>query len=139
LIPNALTIVQHTRELLQLAADTTTLPLVFGGDFNTHIDPLIYQTLINAQTRLTDAWKLLHPNQPGFTCCQDAKLLNPSSTLSLRIDLILSRDLAGVDNMKVFGDKPQTDRTPSGLWPSDHAGIVATLAGPESQQFVADK
>jgi exonuclease III len=119
----------HTTELLQLAADTTTLPLVFGGDFNTHVDPLIYQTLINAQTRLTDAWKLLHPNQPGFTCCQAANLLNARSTLSLRIDLILSRDLAGVDNMKVFGDLP-SDRTPSGLWPSDHAGLVATLRGP---------
>src|SRR5262245_42659198 len=72
LIPNAGTIVQHTRELLQLAADTTTLPLVFGGDFNTTADDpsnpitgLVYQTLINAG--LTDAWKLLHPDQPGFT------------------------------------------------------------------------
>jgi len=128
LIPNADTM-QHTLELLALAADTTTLPLVFGGDFNTHVDPLIYQTLINAQTRLTDAWKLLHPNQPGFTCCQAANPLNARSTLSLRIDLILSRDLAGVDNMKVFGDLP-SDRTPSGLWPSDHAGLVATLRGP---------
>jgi hypothetical protein len=26
------------------------------------------------------------------------------------------------------GNKP-SDRTPSGLWPSDHAGIVAKLAG----------
>ena len=129
LIPNPTTIGPHTIELLELAADTTTLPLVFGGDFNTHVDPLIYQTLINAQTRLTDAWKLLHPNQPGFTCCQAANLLNARSTLSLRIDLILSRDLAGVDNMKVFGDLP-SDRTPSGLWPSDHAGLVATLRGP---------
>jgi endonuclease/exonuclease/phosphatase family metal-dependent hydrolase len=145
LIPNAGTIVQHTLELLQLAADTTTLPLVFGGDFNTTADDpsnpstgLVYQTLINPQTRLTDAWKLLHPNQPGFTCCQDAKLLNPRSTFTHRIDLILFRGLAGVDNMKVFGDLP-SDRTPSGLWPSDHAGVVATLRGPESQQFIADK
>jgi endonuclease/exonuclease/phosphatase family metal-dependent hydrolase len=144
LIPNAGTIVSHAQELFNPgAAADTTLPLVFGGDFNTHVDPLIYQTLINAHTGppLTDAWKLLHPNQPGFTCCQNADLLNATTfpTFKLRIDLILFRGLAGVSNMKVFGDKPQTDRTPSGLWPSDHAGIVATLAGPESQQFVADK
>jgi hypothetical protein len=148
LIPGPITrMLAHTTELLQLAADTTTLPLVFGGDFNTTADDpsnpsyVIYQTLINPQTGLTDAWKLLHPNQPGFTCCQDADLLNATTfpTLKHRIDLILFRGLAGVNNMKVFGDKPQTDRTPSGLWPSDHAGIVATLAGPESQQFIADK
>jgi endonuclease/exonuclease/phosphatase family metal-dependent hydrolase len=145
LIPNAGTIVRHTQELLHLAADTTTLPLVFGGDFNTTADDpsnpitgLVYQTLINPQTRLTDAWKLLHPNQPGFTCCQEAKLLNPRSTFTHRLDLILFRDLVGVDNMKVFGDLP-SDRTPSGLWPSDHAGVVATLRGPKSQQFIADK
>jgi endonuclease/exonuclease/phosphatase family metal-dependent hydrolase len=167
LIPNAGTIVQHATELLQLAADTTTLPLVFGGDFNTTADDpknlssilsfQVYQTLINQRPNgdagLTDAWKLLHPNQPGFTCCQDPKLRNTRSNLDLppcppgspvpppgstattcphRIDLILFRGLAGVDNMKVFGDLPP-DRTPSGLWPSDHAGIVATLRGPESQ------
>jgi endonuclease/exonuclease/phosphatase family metal-dependent hydrolase len=142
LIPNAGTIVQHTQELLHLAADTTTLPLVFGGDFNTTADDpsnpshQVYQTLINAG--LTDAWKLLHPDQPGFTCCQDPKLLNARSQLDFRIDLILFRGLAGVDNMKVFGDLP-SDRTSSGLWPSDHAGLVATLRGPESQQFIADK
>jgi endonuclease/exonuclease/phosphatase family metal-dependent hydrolase len=147
LIPNADTIGQHTLELLQLATDfnnKTPLPLVFGGDFNTTADDpsnpsfAIYQTLIKAG--LTDAWKLLHPNQPGFTCCQDADLLNATTfpTIKHRIDLILFRGLAGVNNMKVFGDKP-SDRTPSGLWPSDHAGVVATLAGPESQQFIADK
>jgi endonuclease/exonuclease/phosphatase family metal-dependent hydrolase len=147
LIPNADTIGQHTLELLQLATDfnnKTPLPLVFGGDFNTTADDpsnpsfAIYQTLIKAG--LTDAWKLLHPNQPGFTCCQDADLLNATTfpTIKHRIDLILFRGLAGVNNMKVFGDKP-SDRTPSGLWPSDHAGIVATLRGPESQQFTADK
>jgi len=164
LIPNAGTIVQHTKELLALATDnnTTTLPLVFGGDFNTTADDpsnlsfQVYQTLINGggvlTTGLTDAWKLLHPNQPGFTCCQDPNLLNKRSNLDLapcppgsaattcphRIDLILFRGFAGVDNMKVFGDLP-SDRTPSGLWPSDHAGLVATLRGPKSQPVIADE
>jgi hypothetical protein len=55
-----------------------------------------------------------------------------ATTCPHRIDLILFRGFAGVDNMKVFGDLP-SDRTPSGLWPSDHAGVVATLRGPKSQ------
>jgi endonuclease/exonuclease/phosphatase family metal-dependent hydrolase len=139
LIPNAGTIVKHTQELLKLAADTTTLPLVFGGDFNTTADDpsnpsyVIYQTLINAG--LTDAW---NPLRPGLTCCQDPNLLNARSQLSHRIDLILFSGAFAVEDINLIGNKP-SDRTPSGLWPSDHAGIVATLAGPESQQFVADK
>ena len=139
LIPNPSTILAHTTELLQLAANTTTLPLVFGGDFNTTADDpsnpsyVIYQTLTNAG--LTDAW---NPRRPGPTCCQDPSLLNARSKLDHRIDLILLRGAFAVENINLIGNKP-SDRTPSGLWPSDHAGIVATLAGPESQQFIADK
>ena len=139
LIPNPGTILAHTHELLQLAANTTTLPLVFGGDFNTTADDpsnpsyVIYQTLTNAG--LTDAW---NPRRPGPTCCQDPSLLNARSKLDHRIDLILLRGAFAVENINLIGNKP-SDRTPSGLWPSDHAGIVATLAGPESQQFIADK
>src|SRR6516164_4386659 len=139
LIPNPGTILAHTHELLQLAANTTTLPLVFGGDFNTTADDpsnpsyVIYQTLTNAG--LTDAW---NPRRPGPTCCQDPSLLNARSKLDQRVDLILLRGAFAVENINLIGSKP-SDRTPSGLWPSDHAGIVATLAGPESQQFIPDK
>ena len=140
LIPGPITrMLAHTTELLQLAADTTTLPLVFGGDFNTTADDpsnpshQIYQALIDAG-RLTDAW---NPQRPGPTCCQDPKLLNARSQLEHRIDLILLRGAFAVENINLIGNKP-SDRTPSGLWPSDHAD-VATLAGPESQQFIADK
>jgi hypothetical protein len=40
--------------------------------------------------------------------------------------LILFRGAIDVDDVELVGDK-QADRTPSGLWPSDHAGVVATL------------
>jgi endonuclease/exonuclease/phosphatase family metal-dependent hydrolase len=133
LIPNPTTILVHTHQLLQLAANTTTLPLVFGGDFNTTADDpsdpsyKIYQTLIDAG--LTDAW---NPLRPGPTCCQDPNLLNAQSKLDHRIDLILLRGAFAVEPINLIGNKP-SDRTPSGLWPSDHAGVVATLAGPEGQ------
>jgi endonuclease/exonuclease/phosphatase family metal-dependent hydrolase len=149
LVPNKDTIEAHTLELLDKTA-SPTLPLVFGGDFNTTADDpsnesyaLVYQHLIDAG--LTDAW---NPLRPGLTCCQDSNLLNKRSNLDLapcppvscphRIDLILFRGAFAVEDINLIGNKP-SDRTPSGLWPSDHAGIVATLAGPESQQFVADK
>jgi hypothetical protein len=65
-------------------------------------------------------------------------LLNARSQLSHRIDLIMLRGAFTVEDISLIGNKP-SDRTPSGLWPSDHAGIVATLAGPDSQQFIANK
>ena len=65
-------------------------------------------------------------NESGNTCCQDDDILNEVSDLTVRIDQIFVR------NMDLFlpvvsftvGDKP-SDRLPSGLWPSDHAGVVA--------------
>src|SRR5205823_1189434 len=107
LIPNADTIVQHTLELLALAANTTTLPLVFGGDFNTTADDpsnpsyVIYQTLIDAG--LTDAW---NPQRPGPTCCQNPNLLNARSQLIHRIDLILLRGAFAVEDINLIGNKP---------------------------------
>src|SRR5262249_40252595 len=124
LIPPHDTRLAHAQELLPLVTqDKTKLPLVFGGDFNTAADDRIYPALIGAG--LTDAWK----GGPA-TCCQDPSLLNAQSTLEVRIDLILLRGALAVEDINLIGNK-QTDRTPSGLWPSDHAGIVATL---ESEQ-----
>ena len=85
---------------------------------------MVYQALINGG--LTDAWKLA---TPGFTCCQDFNLLNSDSNLSFRIDLVLYRGDFSVGDIVLVGDT-QADKTPSGLWPSDHAGVVATLHGP---------
>ncbi len=116
-------------EAIRSVADTT-LPIVFLGDFNTvagdpgHPTYPTYQQFINAG--FSDAWKQKYPAIAGFTCCQNADLLNPQSVLSVRIDLILTRGAVSVETIKIIGDQPG-DRTPSGLWPSDHAGLVATL------------
>jgi len=58
-------------------------------------------------------------------------LLSPVSLLSRRIDLVLFRGDFGVMGTGVTGDDP-ADRTPTGLWPSDHAGVMATLQLPQS-------
>jgi len=85
---------------------------------------VVYQALIAGG--LTDAWK---KDDPGFTCCQDGKLLNPDSQLSIRIDLVLYRGDFHVENIELVGDKQADKTTPSGLWPSDHAEVVANLQG----------
>lgn len=104
----------------------TALPLVFLGDFNSNADGTgtsTYGDLIAAGMK--DAWTILGEGS-GFTCCQDASLLNPNSNLSRRIDLVLFHGNFKVQDIELVGNT-QDDRTTSGLWPSDHAGIVAKL------------
>ena len=108
-------------------AGNTTLPVVFVGDFNVTADSAadptfpVYQKFIDAN--FMDAWPR---NRPGLTCCQAANLRNPASLLTHRIDLVLFRGAIQVLDIHLVGNK-SSDRTPSGLWPSDHAGVVATL------------
>ena len=117
-------------ELLASAANTK-LPVVLAGDFNADAanasDPSFatYQAALDAG--FADAWLQRHHPEPGFTCCQAPDLLNPASMLSLRIDLVLVRGGFRAAQMELVGDR-RTDRTLSGLWPSDHAGIAATLS-----------
>lgn len=103
----------------------TELPLVFIGDFNSNSDGSgpSYNKLINAG--FTDAWEIAGKGD-GLTCCQDADLLNLISQLFAKIDLILFRGDFKVKKVDVVGEE-QEDRTPTALWPSDHAGVVATL------------
>jgi endonuclease/exonuclease/phosphatase family metal-dependent hydrolase len=112
------------------SAAHTSLPIVFAGDFNTTANnpanPTYptYQILLGAGFQ--DAWAQKYPTLPGYTCCQSADLQNPVSSLDMRIDLVLTRGAIAVQDIRIVGDRA-SDRTPSGLWPSDHAGLVATL------------
>jgi endonuclease/exonuclease/phosphatase family metal-dependent hydrolase len=104
----------------------TNLPVVFIGDFNSNPDgtgTATYSKLINAG--FIDAWTIAGKGN-GFTCCQDEDLLNQISFLDRRIDLILFRGNFDVKDIELVGNS-QNDRTTSGLWPSDHAGVVAKL------------
>ena len=64
---------------------------------------------------------------PGYTCCQAEDLTNPVSQLYERIDIVFTRNIALAAGRSILiGDSP-AERTPSGLWPSDHAGVVTRL------------
>ena len=105
--------------------------MVLSGDFNSSAanpaDPSFpaYQAIIDAG--FADAWLLKHHPDPAFACCQAPDLLNAASSLDQRIDLVLVRGRVGAPRIELIGDR-QKDRTPSGLWPSDHAGVAATLS-----------
>jgi endonuclease/exonuclease/phosphatase family metal-dependent hydrolase len=71
----------------------------------------------------------------GYTCCQQDLLTNDDSWLDERIDHIWVRaPLGGAQGPNFLravhaitvGDR-QKDRTASWLWPSDHAGVVASM------------
>lgn len=106
----------------------TSLPVVLVGDLNSPGDGggITYNDVIAAGFR--DA--ALDAGLGGVpTCCQAADLLNPVSILDLRVDHVLYRGGFRVLAADIVGDNP-ADRTPSGLWPSDHAGVAATLKLP---------
>jgi endonuclease/exonuclease/phosphatase family metal-dependent hydrolase len=113
---------------------STTLPIVWVGDFNSDAEGTVitgvpsatatYESILAAG--YSDVWSTRHASDPGFTCCQATDLLNPTSTLTERVDLVLTRGPFHVGKVSLVGDEP-SDRLPSGLWPSDHAGVVVTL------------
>jgi endonuclease/exonuclease/phosphatase family metal-dependent hydrolase len=101
------------------------LPTIVTGDLNAQATYApAYRALIDAG--FVDAWVAAHGEDPGLTCCQDADLRTPESKLYERIDLVLLRGGWSVGEVTRTGFDPSA-RTPSGLWPSDHAGVVATV------------
>jgi hypothetical protein len=110
---------------------TRSEPVILVGDFNSRADPAesteTYDLFETAG--YDDAWTLrTDPAAPGFTCCQ-TDMRSATSTLDRRIDFIwlLGMLPAVTPDVHLVGEQA-TDRTASGLWPSNHAGVVATFA-----------
>ncbi len=95
-------------------------PVVLVGDLNAGPDR------VAMPAPYADAW-VLGGGDPagGHTCGQAADLRNEESALTERIDYIWVRDIE-VTGCKLVGIS-RNDRTDSGLWPSDHACVVADL------------
>ncbi len=112
-------------------------PVFVMGDLNTGPGDPSYQMFEAAG--YIDLWKRnLTPHAgPGFTCCFPDDLVGTSRLPDLRYDIVLFRspntqhgnDGLGAVFADVLGDTSE-DLTPGGLWPSDHAGFVATVRAP---------
>ncbi len=75
----------------------------------------------------TDAWTDANGSAAGFTFGQEPELTAPS-TLSERIDYVLYREGTQTSITTLGADvvgEEEDDRTVDGLWPSDHAAVVA--------------
>jgi endonuclease/exonuclease/phosphatase (EEP) superfamily protein YafD len=108
-------------------------PVILVGDLNSaplnDAPPSAYANLIAAG--FVDTWSQVNPGSDGFTWGYAENLRDPTPTLRTRIDHVLARPApngpgVGVIRSQLVGTDP-ANRTPSGLWPSDHAGVVATL------------
>ena len=112
----------QANEILNGPANTS-LPVILAGDLNTTSVTDTYAAISAAG--FGDVWAELHPSEAGFTCCQALPaIVNPVSVLHERVDLMLVRGAVSPHRIQQVGATPGT-RTPSGLWPSDHAGLVA--------------
>ena len=116
-------------ELLAGPLDTD-LPVILLGDLNSNASA---EDLANEAPTYdfltshgyTDAWREVGIGH-GFTAWQEGDLLSPESILDQRVDLVLYRGNLTALNSDVVGEG-QEDRSSSGLWPSDHAGVSAEL------------
>jgi hypothetical protein len=121
--------------------DASPMPVILTGDLNTAADgstTSTYDDLIAAG--FADTWLEGPSRGLGYTSNQAPDLLNSQSQLFHRIDFVLYRSAATARTGKMPGSvraelmgEEQADRTPSGLWPSDHAGLSVVLTLPPGQ------
>jgi hypothetical protein len=114
-------ILQATELATFLGADPR--PTIVVGDLNSA--PGEEGQAVLAAAGFQDLWATLHPNEPGLTdglpedLSQDGELDN-------RYDYILYRGLLDPVDVDIVGETA-ADKAVTGLWPSDHAGVVGTL------------
>jgi endonuclease/exonuclease/phosphatase family metal-dependent hydrolase len=124
----------QAQELAVEVAASTHPPIVVGDinsrppcdGFNTEA----YEILIDVG--LVEVWPEVYPDAPcdpaSYTSGQAADLLNAESELTHRIDTIMFDPTAFTAlQADVIGEEQQDRTTPTGLWPSDHAGSTAKL------------
>jgi endonuclease/exonuclease/phosphatase family metal-dependent hydrolase len=131
-------------ELLAGPASDRSQPVVIACDCNS--DPLNHTTkptdpiptphsaaygALTGSGGFADEWLELRHAGPGFTSGFNELANDPDTTaIDHRIDLVLGRSARGralkAKDGEIVGVDPR-NRTASGLWPSDHAGVVMRL------------
>lgn len=113
---------------------TSPYPVVLVGDINLYPqgvrseDDAAWSLLRGAG--FVDTWVEAMDGTPGYTAGQTDDLNNVPSTIDHTVDFVLHDADGYLDAVPGSGDivgEELDDRTDSGLWPSDHAGVVVTL------------
>ena len=141
---------EQASELINLLKGET-LPIILQGDINSSpqdtalvrinkrpylLLPPYWQFVLAGYA---DVWplRILGRSNPGYTCCQEPDLLNETSELTERIDMIFVHNTLGRVPLSfvgpvfawTIGDTPE-DKI-SNLLPSDHAGVIGHLRIPQ--------
>lgn len=127
--------VAQAKELMTMLAPVK-IPVILVGDFNSAAPTGESYQKINGTHKYLDVWTKneLNDNPNGYTFGHDADLQNAEPNFWERIDYVFVRDrkpyhkrtILGEVEAYVVGDEVG-DKTPSGLWPSDHGGVVASF------------
>lgn len=107
----------------------TDRPVILAGDLNSDAnyptDPAGPAVSFLFSAGMRDIWRELHPVELGNTWPLHGEDSYPSDLNPYqRIDLILTRGVGlEANDISLFGLAPNAN----GLWPSDHAGVVASF------------
>lgn len=114
----------------------TRSPAILLGDLNDVEGSPMYGVVTGAGFR--DTWREMRPGVAGLTCCHVEDLSNASAdgAFDQRIDYVFTRGLqfknhAMLGSVQVLG-ATASDRVDGRLWPSDHAGVLASLLLPQA-------
>ena len=119
--------ISQNQELLSIIPNKGLTSLLMG-DFNSQTKTgKVYNMLKSAGYK--DSW-LLSSNSakdPGFTSLQDPDLKNTQSKLFERIDYIFIKNAQMKNVLSYTVGDTYMDKTVTGLWPSDHAGVFSSF------------
>ena len=125
----AVEIQQAQLQELLATIENEELPVVLVGDFNTEPQDDTYGLVLGGG--FEDVWESSRRRAPynpdGLTGNHPLDLQGTDFQLSKRIDYLFARNPGNVRSVAtVIGDHIH-DKTISGMWPSDHAGVVARI------------
>jgi endonuclease/exonuclease/phosphatase family metal-dependent hydrolase len=132
----------HAQQMQEIVDEVNKVdaPAIVMGDLNDYDTSPMYLAMTEAG--FADVWRELRPRVEGNTCCHLSDLSDFLPTPKLfdeRIDYVFARGLGHVNrdvngSIVRYGLLPSDRlRGPNGtIWPSDHAGLVATLLSPQA-------
>ncbi|MFF5498161.1 endonuclease/exonuclease/phosphatase family protein [Streptomyces aquilus] len=130
--------VQQVRSLAEFVAahrGNTPFPPVVTGDFNAWPDSDEIRVLAGTRTApvvpgqvFFDAWEYAEPGAPGATWTPENPYVHPGLGPGVRVDYIHVGGPAGPDGEGTVRGVRRAGHGPvDGVWPSDHAAVVADL------------
>jgi endonuclease/exonuclease/phosphatase family metal-dependent hydrolase len=119
--------------LTVIACDCNSDPQRLTVDPPNTVAPAAAYARLTGSGGFTDMWRAQGAAAgPGLTFGFGEDLRDPSARLTRRIDLVLTRGLppeqVAASRGEITGEEPADSDPGTGLWPSDHAGVVVTLA-----------